>query len=159
MDNDRKPPRKKRVRGLPLGDGRLILQRPDAGAGFGLGARARRCMLLCQDATPCAHRGQAIYRGAEEEEWVTLVYATELIIGDHTYVLPRGTGDDVLEQLTEAVRAGGGVVELPVISGSFRAVLISPGVPVFIERIPIPDDPVDAVDSEVEDPLAGDWTY
>ncbi|HKP08451.1 MAG TPA: hypothetical protein VJU58_14455 [Microbacterium sp.] len=31
--------------------------------------------------------------------------------------------------------------------------------PVLIERILIPDDPVDAVDSDVEDPLAGDWTY
>jgi hypothetical protein len=88
-------------------------------------------MLLCQEATPCAHRGQAIYRGAEEDGWVTLVHATELIIGDHTYVLPPGTGDDVLEQLTEAVRAGGGVVELLAISGTSWAVLISPGVPVF----------------------------
>lgn len=92
---------------------------------------------------------------------MAVVHATELIIGDHTYVLPPGTDEAaVLEQLTDAVRAGGGVVELPAPPTSMKSVLISPGVPVFIERIPIPDDPVpeeqDTLDPE---PSADDWMY
>ena len=88
------------------------------------------------------------------------MHATELIIGDHTYVLPPGTDENnVLEQLTDAVRAGGGVVELPPTSASSRSVLISPGVPVFIERIPVPDDPIDAVDNGREDTGDSDWTF
>lgn len=55
--------------------------------------------------------------------------------------------------MTEAVRAGCHVVELPPSSEISRSVLISPGVPVFIARVPIPDDPLDAVHSDVEDPL------
>lgn len=72
--------------------------------------------------------------------------ATELIIGDHTYLLPPDVdASDVLEQLTAAVRAGGGVVGIPSGSeGNGRAVLVSPGVPIFIERIPIPDETLDA---------------
>ena len=46
-----------------------------------------------------------------------LVHATDLIIGDHTYVLPRDTGDDVLEQLTAAVRAGGAAGHLRELPG------------------------------------------
>lgn len=51
------------------------------------------------------------------------------------------------------MRAGCRVVELPPSSEISRSVLISPGVPVFIARVTIPDDPLDAVHSDVEDPL------
>ncbi|WP_345802902.1 hypothetical protein AAIB33_07415 [Microbacterium sp. AZCO] len=87
------------------------------------------------------------------------MHATELVIGDHTYLLPAGTDETVvLDQLTSAVRAGGGVVELPpAIPGSLRSVLISPGVPVFIERIPIPADTADDNEIPDGDPLDGGW--
>lgn len=82
------------------------------------------------------------------------MYATELTIGDHAYLLRAGTDErGVLDELTAAVRAGGGVVELPAAApNSPRSVLISPGVPVFIERIPIPDDLPYTDDGDAEDP-------
>ena len=81
----------------------------------------------------------------------------DLIIGDYAYRLPVGVDEGaVLEQLTDAVRDGGGIVELP--RGAVHAslaVLISPGVPVFIERTPMPDDaaeePADETDSGQSD--------
>ncbi|WP_109212163.1 MULTISPECIES: hypothetical protein [Microbacterium] len=86
------------------------------------------------------------------------MYATELTIGDHAYLLRAGTDErGVLDELTAAVRAGGGVVELPAAApNSPRSVLISPGVPVFIERIPIPDDHPTPNDGDSEDPCT-EW--
>lgn len=70
------------------------------------------------------------------------MHATELIIGDYVHRLPvKADEAAVLEQLTDAVRAGGGIVELP--TGSPRStvsVLISPGVPIFIEHTHLPND-------------------
>lgn|GEM_PF-2586303 len=88
------------------------------------------------------------------------MYATELTIGDRAYLLRAGTDERiVLDELTAAVRAGGGVVELPAAApNSPRAVLISPGVPVFIERIPIPDDAPGPDDGDGEDPFA-EWSF
>lgn len=70
------------------------------------------------------------------------MYATELTIGEHVFRLPDGVDEDeVLAQLTDAIRAGGGIVDLPGTSThSAKAVLVSPGVAVFIERIIIPDE-------------------
>ena len=86
------------------------------------------------------------------------MHATELMIGDHVYRLPDGVDEnEVLEQLTDAVRVGGAVVELPGVSPqSAKSVLISPGVPVFIERIQIPDD-VSGPDDDGDDPNLADW--
>lgn len=50
-------------------------------------------------------------------------------------------------------------MELPPSSEISWSVLISPGVSVLIERVPIPGDAPDAVDSDVEEPSAGDSTY
>lgn len=88
------------------------------------------------------------------------MYATELTIGDHAYLLRAGTDErGVLDELTAAVRAGGGVVELPAgAPNTPRSVLISPGVPVFIERIPIPDDPPTPDDDAGEDAYA-EWAF
>ncbi len=78
--------------------------------------------------------------------------AIDLIIGEYAYRLPLGVDEDaVLEQLENAVREGGGVVELP--RGAAQAtvaVLISPGVAVFVERTPIPDEAIDAADDDTD---------
>lgn len=70
------------------------------------------------------------------------MYAIELTIGDYVHRLPRASDEAaVLAELTDAVRAGGGVVTLPTsAAGSAVSILISPGVPVFIERTLMPDD-------------------
>lgn len=89
------------------------------------------------------------------------MYVTELIIGDRAYRLPPAADEEtVLSDLTEAVRAGGGVVELPATSPqSAIAVLISPGVPVFIERTHIPEHPDEEPETDDgNDPTsATDW--
>lgn len=82
------------------------------------------------------------------------MHATELIIGEHAYRLPPDADEQaLLSELTQAIRAGGGVVELPATSSqSVMAVLVSPGVPVFIERIKIPAHSDGDLDSGGEDP-------
>jgi hypothetical protein len=103
-------------------------------------------MARGRNATPSPIPRGGVYVATGEKGGI--VHATELIIGDHTYLLPAGTDEaEVLDQLTSAVRAGGGVVELPpAMPHSLRSVLISPGVAVFIERIPITDDAADEDD-------------
>ena len=70
------------------------------------------------------------------------MHATELIIGKYIHRLPKDADENaLLTQLMDAVQAGGGVVDLPTSRPqSTVAVLISPGVPVFVERTLIPDD-------------------
>ena len=70
------------------------------------------------------------------------MHTTDLIIGEYVHRLPRSADEDALvAELTDAVQAGGGVVMLPTHQAHSRvAVLISPGVPVFIERTLIPDE-------------------
>ena len=87
------------------------------------------------------------------------MHATELMIGEHLYRLPDGVDEnEVLAQLTEAIRAGGGIVDLPGTSpDSAKAVLISPGVPVFIERIHIPDEDAPGADGDGDPFASTDW--
>ncbi|WP_345799968.1 hypothetical protein AAIB33_10820 [Microbacterium sp. AZCO] len=82
------------------------------------------------------------------------MHAVELTIGEHVHRLPMDADEDaVVAELTAAVQAGGGVVLLPTPrAGATVAVLISPGVPVFIERTPIPTDGSQGVGAAV-----GDW--
>ncbi|GAA5208233.1 hypothetical protein [Microbacterium kyungheense] len=70
------------------------------------------------------------------------MYAIELTIGEYVHRLPRAADEAaVLAELTDAVRAGGGVVTLPTsAAGSAVSILISPGVLVLIERTLVPDD-------------------
>ncbi|QIG39690.1 hypothetical protein G5T42_09500 [Microbacterium sp. 4R-513] len=77
------------------------------------------------------------------------MHAVDLIIGEHVHRLPMDTDESaLLIELTDAVHAGGGVVVLPTPrTQSTVAVLISPGVPVFIERTLIPDEAPDDVSS------------
>jgi hypothetical protein len=87
------------------------------------------------------------------------VHVTELFIGDHAYRLPIGTDENVvIDELADAVREGGGVVDLP-IDAEQRAisVLISPGVPVFIERREIPEQPPDEDQGGDDSPSFVDW--
>ena len=86
------------------------------------------------------------------------MHAVELTIGDYVHRLPLGTDEDaVLAQLREAVQAGGGVVDLPSWGAqSTVAVLMSPGVPVFVERRLVTDDPTDSADVSQDFDLA-DW--
>lgn len=78
--------------------------------------------------------------------------AVDLIVGDYVHRLPKGADEiAVLADLTDAVHAGGGVVDLPTNrSQSTVAVLISPGVPVFIERTVVQDDAVDDVSASFD---------
>ena len=87
------------------------------------------------------------------------MHVTELFIGDHAYRLPIGTDEnEVIEDLADAVREGGGVVELPM-DAEQRAisVLISPGVPVFIERPEVPEQPPEDELSGDQTPSIADW--
>ena len=86
------------------------------------------------------------------------MHAVELTIGDYVHRLPLGADEDaVLAQLREAVQAGGGVVDLPSWGAqSTVAVLMSPGVPVFVERRLVTDDPTDSADVSQDFDLA-DW--
>ena len=70
------------------------------------------------------------------------MHAVELTIGDYVHRLPLGADETaVLAELREAVQAGGGVVDLPSWGAqSTVAVLMSPGVPVFVERHDLADD-------------------
>ena len=87
------------------------------------------------------------------------MHAVELTIGDYVHRLPLGTDEEsVLAELREAVQAGGGVVDLPSWGAqSTVAVLVSPGVPVFVERRLVTDDPADAAGAMDDFDLA-DWT-
>ena len=86
------------------------------------------------------------------------MHAVELTIGDITHRLPRNADEDaVLAELTAAVQAGGGVVVLPTSrEHSTVAVLVSPGVPIFIERMLIPDEPTRDLASSDDTDLV-DW--
>ncbi|HEX5857807.1 MAG TPA: hypothetical protein VFY91_06850 [Microbacterium sp.] len=70
------------------------------------------------------------------------MHTIDLIIGEYVHRLPMSTDEvALLAELTDAVHAGGGIVDLATHSAqSSVAVLISPGVPVFIERTVLPDD-------------------
>ncbi|WP_194397168.1 hypothetical protein [Microbacterium atlanticum] len=70
------------------------------------------------------------------------MHAIELIIGEYVHRLPRGADEEaVLAQLTDAVHAGGAVVSLPALRPHTSvSVLISPGVPVVIERTLIEEE-------------------
>lgn len=71
------------------------------------------------------------------------MHAIDLIIGDYVHRLPMDVDEAaVLAQLMAGILAGGGVVDLPTASTSASvSVLISPGVPVFVERTEIPNAP------------------
>jgi hypothetical protein len=86
------------------------------------------------------------------------VYAVDLIIGEYVHRLPMKSDESaVLAELTDAVLAGGGIVDLPTHrQESSVAVLISPGVPVFVERNFVPDD-LDDDASTADDPDFADW--
>lgn len=88
------------------------------------------------------------------------MHATELIIGEHAFRLPAGAATDtVVAQLLDAIRAGGGVVDIPTaVPESATSVLISPGVPVFVERIEIPDELSD-LGGDGDQRTTHDWEY
>lgn len=73
------------------------------------------------------------------------MHAVDLIIGDYIHRLPVNVDENaVFTDLKDAVQAGGGFVALPTHqSQATLAVLISPGVPVFIERKVIADEIAD----------------
>ncbi|TDN87757.1 hypothetical protein [Microbacterium sp. BK668] len=75
------------------------------------------------------------------------MHAIDLIIGEYVHRLPKDADENaVLTELKEAVHAGGGIVDLPTYRPtSSVAVLISPGVPVFVERTLIEDEAVPEV--------------
>ena len=79
------------------------------------------------------------------------MHAVELIIGDYVHQLPRNAdADALLTEMTDAVHAGGGVVTLPTAwPEASVSVLISPGVPVFIERRVIEDDAAESASAAV----------
>ena len=88
------------------------------------------------------------------------MHAVDLIIGEHVHRLPRDADEmALLAALTDAVHAGGAVVDLPTSRMEATiAVLISPGVPVFIERTVVADEAAeDAVGGACADEL--EWSY
>lgn len=84
------------------------------------------------------------------------MHALAVTLGSHRYLLRPGTNVPRLERrIVAAMRRGAGVVRLPLATGGEVDAVVTPGVPVFVERLP-----TSRPDAESADEPAVDWpTY